>query len=218
MPARRTDKPHTRMMITAGPTREPIDPVRFLSNRSTGTTGYILAEEARRAGYEVLLVTGPVCLPEPENVRVRKVLTAREMKEAVDEEIGGMDILVMAAAVCDFRPAETRTSKIKKDGGVVPELSLERNPDILAEIPSRPGFIKVGFALETEKAEQNGYEKLEKKGLDMVVVNRISPEAAPFGGVAHDYLILRRDHPARDCQNIGKRDLARVIIEEIRDL
>jgi phosphopantothenoylcysteine decarboxylase/phosphopantothenate--cysteine ligase len=206
------------MMITAGPTREPLDPVRFLSNRSTGTTGYTLAGEAARAGYDVLLISGPVCLTEPEDVRVRKVVTALDMKKAVDEEAGATDILVMAAAVCDFRPSAPRNSKIKKDRGAAPALALEKNPDILEGVPSRPGLIKVGFALETEKAEKNGYEKLEKKGLDMIVVNMISPEAAPFGGVQHDYLILRRGRAAERIQRTGKRELARRILEEIRDL
>ncbi len=163
-----------RILITAGPTREPLDPARYLSNRSSGRMGYALARTARRRGAEVTLVAGPVSLPDPPGVRVIRVTTAVEMRDAVRPLAGKMDTIVGAAAVADFRPRTCRARKIKKSRAAI-SIELERNPDILAELgrSRRSGQILVGFAAESHDHEQEGRRKLVEKNLDLVVVNDI---------------------------------------------
>ncbi|MDX2169964.1 MAG: bifunctional phosphopantothenoylcysteine decarboxylase/phosphopantothenate--cysteine ligase CoaBC, partial [Deltaproteobacteria bacterium] len=162
------------VLVTAGPNREPIDPVRFISNRSTGRMGYALAAAAWRRGAEVVLVSGPVALPVPHGVRCERVNTAAEMRDAVRREIGAASMLFMAAAVADYRPAKVAAKKLKKTDGPM-RLELERTVDILAELRATPDErLTVGFAAETDDVLRNAERKLAAKGLDLIVANDVS--------------------------------------------
>lgn len=160
-----------KILVGAGPTREMIDSVRFLSNLSSGRTGIDLARAARDRGHDVTLVLGPTHLPPPDDIRVVPVVSARDMSAAVREHIIGTDIFVMCAAVADYRPAEVHPGKLKKGTGPL-ALELVRNPDILAEAGRNKGTrIHIGFALEVQNAEDNARAKLAKKNLDALVLN-----------------------------------------------
>jgi phosphopantothenoylcysteine decarboxylase / phosphopantothenate---cysteine ligase len=172
-----------RMVVSAGGTREPIDPVRFITNRSSGKQGHALAAAARRRGAEVVLVTSSA-LPAAQGVEVDRVETAAEMEAAMLHRAEEADVVVMAAAVADFRPKEAGTSKMHKSDGV-PDLVLEATPDILAELGRRrrPGQVLVGFAAETEQLSDRARAKLASKGVDLMVANDVS---APAVGFDHD--------------------------------
>jgi len=168
------------VLITAGPTEEPIDPVRFISNRSSGKMGFSLARAARRRGAEVLLISGPTPLPFPPDVKGIPVRTAAEMRQAVLANLKKSSVLIMASAVSDYRPKETSAQKIKKSSGDL-KLPLELNPDILAEAGKRKGKrFHVGFAAETENLLQNAQRKLAEKKLDLIVANDVSLPGAGF--------------------------------------
>ncbi|GAB4300441.1 MAG: bifunctional phosphopantothenoylcysteine decarboxylase/phosphopantothenate--cysteine ligase CoaBC [Desulfuromonadia bacterium] len=169
------------VLVTAGPTVEAIDPVRFISNHSSGKMGYALARAAWRRGADVTLVTGPVTLPPPWGVRVIRVESAREMKEVVLREAGSAGVVIKAAAVADYRPVEPKGEKIKKTGERM-TLELVRNPDILTELGRmrRPGQLIVGFAAETSDVRENAREKLRVKGADLMVANDVSAPDAGF--------------------------------------
>ncbi len=170
------------VLVTAGPTIEPIDPVRFVSNHSSGKMGYALARAAVRRGAEVVLVTGPTTLPDPLDVRVVRVHTAVEMREAVMAEAPAATVILKAAAVCDWRPVRAAGTKIKKRGGAPPSLELEPNPDILRELGERkrPDQILIGFAAETADVERNAQAKLAEKRLDAIVANDVTAPGAGF--------------------------------------
>ncbi|TDJ34099.1 MAG: bifunctional phosphopantothenoylcysteine decarboxylase/phosphopantothenate--cysteine ligase CoaBC [Gammaproteobacteria bacterium] len=162
------------VMITAGPTREHLDPVRFISNRSSGQMGYAMAAAARTAGADVLLVSGPVRLAVPEGVEYESVESAVEMHDAVMARIADVDIFIGVAAVADYRPVRPKPRKIKKDEARL-DVSLERNPDILRDVASRPnGPFTVGFAAETHDLEANALDKLQRKRLDMIAANLVA--------------------------------------------
>ena len=162
-----------KVVITAGPTREPIDPVRYISNRSSGKMGYAMARAAAAQGADVVLISGPVNLPDPPGVEVRNVTTAQEMNDAAHDCAGAADIFIAAAAVADYRPASVKEQKIKKND-VSMTLDLVRCPDILASIADLDaGPFTVGFAAETEKVDEYARSKLEKKNLDMIIANRV---------------------------------------------
>jgi phosphopantothenoylcysteine decarboxylase/phosphopantothenate--cysteine ligase len=204
-----------RILVTAGPTHEPIDPVRFIGNRSSGKMGYAIAEEARRRGADVVLVSGPVSLPEPDGVRVVHVQTAQEMRDAVMAEAAQADAIVKAAAVADFRPAEQAHRKLKKEGGI-PEMHLERTPDVLRELgdlPERP--VLVGFAAETNDLEEAGRRKLNEKHLDLIVVNRVGREGTGFGSDTNDAMILAATGHDEALRGWTKRELASAILDRI---
>jgi phosphopantothenoylcysteine decarboxylase/phosphopantothenate--cysteine ligase len=168
------------VLVTAGPTEEPIDPVRFISNRSSGKMGFALARAAARRGAEVLLVAGPCALPFPAGVRGIRVQTAAEMREAVLGNLERSSILIMASAVSDYRPKERFPEKIKKNSGSL-VVDLELNPDILGEAGKRKGkCFLVGFAAETENLLQNARRKLAEKNLDLIVANDVSQPGAGF--------------------------------------
>ncbi len=205
-----------RILVTAGPTIEPLDPVRYISNRSTGTMGYEIAAEGRRRGFKVCLISGPVHLPPPSGVEVLSVTTAREMKDKVAERIGGCDCVIMAAAVCDFRPEKSAKRKIKKRETL--DIKLVKNPDILLEAGQREGLVKVGFALETENALENAKGKLEKKGLDLIVINTIDEKSDPFGPGAARYILLDRDGNIREVESLTKKQMAGIIVREVERL
>ena len=172
-----------KFLVTAGPTREHLDPVRFLSNRSTGRMGFAVAAAAAAAGHECLLVAGPVSLPTPEGVERVDVVSALEMLDAVRDGLADADALVMCAAVADWRPKTFAPTKLKKLG-MAPVIELEPNPDILKEIaPMKAGRVFVGFAAETGDPCEEAARKLAAKGLDMIVANDVS---RPDSGFAVD--------------------------------
>ncbi len=172
-----------KILVTAGPTREHLDPVRFLSNRSTGKMGFAVAAAAAAAGHDAVLIAGPVSLPSPEGVRRVDVVSARDMLAAVEDELPEADVLVMTAAVADWRPKTTSAQKLKK-GAMAPVIELEPNPDILRTVASlKGGRVFVGFAAETGDPVPEAARKLAAKGLDMVVANDVS---SPDSGFAVD--------------------------------
>jgi phosphopantothenoylcysteine decarboxylase/phosphopantothenate--cysteine ligase len=182
------DHPQTlagkRVLITAGPTHEPIDPVRYIANRSSGKQGYAIARAAAAAGAQVTLVSGPVSLPDPPGVAVVHVESARDMLAAVEAALPA-DVAIFAAAVADWRTAAEGGQKIKKGGGGAPQLALVENPDILATIAQRsqgrPALV-IGFAAETEKVVEHAKAKLARKGCDWILANDVSAESGVMGG------------------------------------
>ena len=178
------------MLVTAGPTREKLDPVRHLTNPSSGKMGYALARVAKRRGAEVTLVSGPTFLAQPIGVKQVQVTTAQEMHQAVTEEFAQMDAVVMAAAVSDFRPKNTALEKVKKSSGNE-VLELERTEDILLLLGQRKrGQILIGFAAETENLLENAKEKLQQKNLDFIVANNLTTANAGFGSDTNEVTIL----------------------------
>jgi phosphopantothenoylcysteine decarboxylase/phosphopantothenate--cysteine ligase len=205
------------VLITSGPTHEPIDPVRYIANRSSGKQGHAIAAEMARAGARVTLVSGPVTLADPPGVDVVRVETAREMLAAVDAALPA-DVGVMAAAVADWRAATASDGKIKKDGsGQVPPLELAENPDILASVGHhqtlRPRLV-VGFAAETSDVVDNARAKLARKGADLIVANDVSPERGVMGGDANTVYLVASDG-VTDWPTLPKEEVARRLVAEI---
>lgn len=180
-----------RILVTAGPTREPIDPARYLSNRSSGKMGYAVAQAARRRGAKVLLISGPSSLVCPPGATLLKVQTAQEMSEVVLAHAADYAVIVKAAAVADYRPATTSKQKVKKES-IAKELILERNPDILFELGKRktPGQILVGFAAESTNLLEEGQRKLRSKNLDLIAVNDISGDSTGFEVESNQILLI----------------------------
>jgi phosphopantothenoylcysteine decarboxylase / phosphopantothenate---cysteine ligase len=199
-----------RVLVTAGPTRERMDPVRFISNRSSGKMGFAVAQAARAAGAEVVLVSGPVSLPTPPGVRRIDVESAADMLAAVLGELAGTHVFISTAAVADYRPASAAAQKIKKTSDRL-EVSMERTPDVLATVAARPDrpFV-VGFAAETESVEQNARTKLMKKNLDMIAANEVGDDKA-FDCEENQLFVLARG--ARyELGRAGKLTLARGLV------
>jgi phosphopantothenoylcysteine decarboxylase/phosphopantothenate--cysteine ligase len=198
-----------RFLITAGPTREPIDPVRYLSNRSSGKMGYAIAEAAIEAGHEVVLISGPVQLERPRAVAVVPVSTSDQMFDAVQRQVRNCDILVMCAAVADYKPVAVFTGKIKKRDA---KLSLELIPtrDILASLPKKRKYLVVGFAAETENIEANAQKKLLEKNCDIIVANdaRIAME-----GDENEVEIFFRDNEKKTISRASKKIIARELVK-----
>ncbi|HEV2854896.1 MAG TPA: bifunctional phosphopantothenoylcysteine decarboxylase/phosphopantothenate--cysteine ligase CoaBC [Thermoanaerobaculia bacterium] len=185
---------HT-VLVTAGPTHEPLDPVRFLGNRSSGKMGFALAAEAARRGARVVLVAGPVSLPTPPGVSRLNVVTARDMERAVREHAPAADLIVMAAAVADFRPSRPADAKIKKERGL-PVIELEENPDILAGLRAvAPRAVLAGFAAETGDLEKNARAKLERKRADFLVANDVSRTDIAFESGDNEVTVFRKEGP-----------------------
>jgi phosphopantothenoylcysteine decarboxylase/phosphopantothenate--cysteine ligase len=203
------------VLVTAGGTREPIDPVRVIANRSSGKQGYALAAEAARRGAAVTLVT-TVDRPAPTGVRSVAVETAAEMERAVLHEGAAADVVIMAAAVADFRPATQAPSKIKKDAGP-PKLNLEPTTDILAALgrSKRPGQILVGFAAETSDVLAGAQGKLARKNLDLVVANDVSAPGVGFGHDTNEVLLVTAVGAVRTVPLTDKRDVARAVIDAV---
>ncbi len=224
------------VVITAGGTQEPIDPVRYVGNRSSGKMGYALAEEARDRGARVTLISGPVALPMPYGVEFQAVQTALQMRDAVRESIVDADVLVMSAAVADYRPATPAARKIKKgetqqdsDEANGFTLHLAENPDILRELAMVPdeqredmrvpqGLIRVGFAAETNDIERNAQKKLVEKQLRMLVANDVSRSDSGFGTDTNKVFIFRADAPMEDLPVMSKGDVAVAIWNRIVSL
>jgi len=203
-----------KVLVTAGPTRERIDPVRFISNYSTGTFGYAIAAEALRRGHGVTLVSGPTRIAAPAGVRLVKVESAIAMRREVKKRAGRCDCVIMAAAVCDWRPRRPSRGKIKKRGGRM-SLELEENPDILAELGRKKRGILVGFALETGNLEKNALAKLKRKNLDLIVANRLAKNGGLFGGAPTDIAIMDRSGRKAVYRRRTKRELAKIILDKV---
>jgi phosphopantothenoylcysteine decarboxylase/phosphopantothenate--cysteine ligase len=207
-----------RILVTAGPTHEPIDPVRYIANRSSGKQGYAIAAALARAGAEVTLVSGPVGLPDPAGVTTVRVETAREMLEAVETALP-VDVAVMAAAVADWRVASEAAEKIKKGPDGAPSLAFVENPDILATIGRhatlRPRLV-VGFAAETESLIANARAKLAKKGADLIVANDVSPETGIMGGDRNTVRIVEASG-VTDWPDLPKGEVAEKLVALIVD-
>jgi len=207
-----------RILVTAGPTREEIDPVRYISNHSSGKMGYAIARAARLRGGEVTLVTGPTCIPVPYGVDVVRVESAEEMREAVLGRLEQCDIVIKAAAVADYRPRLRAESKMKKSADSL-SIELEKNPDILSELGSRKGNrLLVGFAAETEELVANATGKLSRKNLDLIVANDVSLEGAGFNVDTNIVKLLFRDGRVEDIPLMGKDQLAGVILDRVESL
>lgn len=206
-----------RILITSGPTHEPIDPVRFLGNRSTGKMGAALADEALGRGAAVTVVLGPGALAPP-GTDVVSVQTAEEMRDAVLARVGDVHAVVMAAAVADFRPKAIADQKLKKDAGV-PEVVLEPTPDILGELGERrTGQVLVGFAAETEDLERAGRMKLASKHVDLLVVNRVGGEGTGFGADTNEAMVLAARGDDLALRRWTKRELAAAVLGRIAEL
>lgn len=207
-----------KILVTAGPTEEPLDPVRFLSNHSSGKMGFALARAAIRRGATVTLISGPTHLTPPKKSRFISVKTAREMRQAVLENFPEASILLMAAAVSDYRPQEMAGQKIKKLAARL-ILELEQNPDILAEVGKTKGSrIIVGFAAETENLLKNAQEKLSQKNLDLIVANDLTMPGAGFGVDTNIVKFLDRSGRVEELPLMTKEELADRILNRIKEL
>ncbi|HEX8473882.1 MAG TPA: bifunctional phosphopantothenoylcysteine decarboxylase/phosphopantothenate synthase [Pyrinomonadaceae bacterium] len=206
-----------RILITAGATREEIDPVRFLSNRSSGRMGFALAEAARARGADIVIVAGATAVPPPDGVRVVRVTTAEQMRAAVLEEIDASSVLIAAAAVTDYRPAAPSPRKIKKSDDAL-TLTLEPTPDVLAEAARarHDGLLLIGFAAETDDVLENARLKLERKGLDAIVANDITRDGAGFDTDTNIITLLARDRDTPlALPLLSKLEAAHRILDEI---
>lgn len=203
------------LLVTAGPTREALDPVRFITNHSTGRMGYELARAAMLRGAQVTLVSGPTALEPPPFVELVRVESAQQMHDAVMAAAPAQDVIIKAAAVADYRPAHTAGEKIKKSGADL-TLELTRTPDILAELGAarRPGQFLCGFAMETRDLLDNARAKLEKKGADMIVANSLREAGAGFGG-ATNHVTLVEPTGCTDLPLAGKDEVAHRILDRI---
>lgn len=207
-----------KMLITAGPSREPLDPVRYFSNRSSGKMGYALARAALRRGAEVVLISGPTALEPPTGARFIRVSTASEMRQAVQDAFLWCTAVIMAAAVADYHPVEVSDKKIKRGKGVL-EVRLEPNPDILKELgANKNGRILVGFAAETEKLIANAEKKLRGKNLDMIVANDVTAEGSGFDGDTNIATIVDRRGLSRALPLMSKEELADHIYDHLLGL
>lgn len=203
-----------KVLVTAGPTQEALDPVRFISNHSTGKMGYAVAKMAMLRGADVTLVTGPVSLTPPMFVQTVPVVTAAEMYEAVMARAKQQDMIIKAAAVADYRPAEVAEEKIKKDGGHT-SLALEKTTDILAELGKNKGdTILCGFSMETEHMLENSRKKLKQKNLDMIAANNLRQEGAGFGVDTNVLTLITADRE-RQLALMSKEEAANCLLEEL---
>jgi len=206
-----------RVLVTSGPTAEPIDPVRFIANRSSGKQGHAIAVAAAAAGAEVVLVRGPVNLPDPAGVTVVKVETAQQMLEAVERNLP-VDVAIFAAAVADWRSDAVSTSKIKKRQGRIPTLKLIENPDILATVAHRKSgrpHLVIGFAAETDDLIANAKAKLAKKGCDWILANDVSPQTGIMGGNVNTIHLITvagvEDWPPQSKDNVARMLVERIV-------
>ena len=207
-----------RVLVTAGPTQEPLDPVRFISNYSSGKMGYAIALAARRRGATVTLISGPTALAPPPGVDFVPVKTALQMRDAVLARFEKSTVVIKAAAVADYRPAVYEASKIKKTEGVL-NLSLERNPDIISEIARQKGNrIIVGFSMESDHLLEHAREKLRTKGMDFIVANDVTEAGAGFRGDTNVVRILDKDGALNEYPLMSKLEVAGVILDRVKTL
>ncbi len=210
------------ILITAGPTREPFDPVRFITNYSSGKMGYAIALAARRRGAQVILVSGPVSIPAPEGVELIPVSSAVEMRDAVLANLKRATAVIKAAAVADYRPAVQAESKIKKGEGNL-KIALERNPDIIAEVAAeiareKSGKVLIGFAMETEKLVENAKKKLTEKNMDLIVANDLRTAGSGFQGDTNVVKLISRDGSVQALPRMEKIEVAHRILDRMKGL
>ncbi|MCH1570880.1 MAG: bifunctional phosphopantothenoylcysteine decarboxylase/phosphopantothenate--cysteine ligase CoaBC [Longimicrobiales bacterium] len=211
----------THVLVTAGPTHEPIDPVRYVGNRSSGRMGYAIAQAAWRRGADVTLVSGPSSLDPPFGVDLIRVETAQEMHEAVSARIGSTEVNVFSAAVADFRPADARESKLKRsDAGDTMTLDLTQNPDVANDTRSarKSGSVNIGFALETDDVLVHAAGKLERKGFDLLVANDATEEGAGFGVSTNRVTVLLPDGSNEELPLMSKDEVADEMLDRVRPL
>jgi phosphopantothenoylcysteine decarboxylase/phosphopantothenate--cysteine ligase len=208
-----------RVLVSAGPTQEALDPVRFISNRSSGKMGYAIAQAARERGAEVVLVSGPTALQTPRGVELVPVTTAEEMEKALTARLSWATVVVMAAAVADFRPKRPAFRKLKKDSLAWQRFELEQTPDILEALARRRiGQILVGFAAETGDVLAHAKDKLARKGLDLIVGNDVSAEGSGFGADTNAAVLIDRHGHVTELPLMPKRALADRILDAVRAL
>lgn len=215
---REKDMTGLKVLVTAGPTQEAVDPVRYITNHSTGKMGYAVARVCMRRGADVTLVTGPTNVKPPEFVNVVRIRSAREMFEAVTSRAGEQDIIIKAAAVADYRPKDVCDEKMKKkDGELI--LEMERTDDIIAFLGEhkKPGQFLCGFSMETEHVLENSRKKLEKKKLDMIVANSLKVQGAGFGGDTNVVTIITKDREVEPGM-LTKDETAAAILDEIMEI
>jgi len=212
---RNEDLAGKHIVVTAGGTQEPIDPVRYITNRSSGKMGYALAEAARDRGAKVTLITAPTSLTTPAGIEIVDVATAQEMYQATKDAISQADALIMAAAVADFRPTQTAKDKIKKGRDRL-TLEFERTPDILRSI--KGDFIKVGFAAESSNLVENAEQKLQQKQLDLIVANDITASDSGFGTDNNRVTIIDREGKIDSLPLLPKREIADKILDKVAKL
>jgi phosphopantothenoylcysteine decarboxylase/phosphopantothenate--cysteine ligase len=205
-----------KVLITAGGTQERVDPVRCMTNYSSGKMGYALAEAARDRGAQVTLVSAPTSLPEPFGVEVIEVCTAEEMKEAVEKASKCSDVLIMAAAVADYRPKTNISQKIKRDASSQLVIEFERTPDILGEV--KGSLIRIGFAAESENIMENALSKLRRKGLDLIIANDITAKDGCFGADTNQVTIIDRNGEVEELPRLSKRETADRILDRVIQL
>ncbi|MBM3155221.1 MAG: bifunctional phosphopantothenoylcysteine decarboxylase/phosphopantothenate--cysteine ligase CoaBC [Chloroflexi bacterium] len=210
---KRGDLAGKRVVVTAGGTQEPVDPVRCLTNRSSGKMGYALAESARDRGAEVVLVTAPCALGKPHGIEVVDVATAEEMFGAVKKAVAKADVLIMAAAVADYRPAMVSKSKIKRQQAASLTLELERTPDILGQVKGE--FLRVGFAAESDNLVANARQKLKDKNLDLIVANDITTPGCGIGSDTNQVVIIDPSGKAEKLPLLPKREVADRILTRV---
>jgi phosphopantothenoylcysteine decarboxylase/phosphopantothenate--cysteine ligase len=205
-----------RVIVTSGPTHEPIDPVRYIANRSSGKQGHAIAAAAAAAGAEVILVSGPVNLPDPAGISVIKIETARQMCETVEKSLPA-DVAIFAAAVADWRAENPSASKIKKEPDRTPHLALTENPDILSSVAhrksGRPRLV-IGFAAETDEVVANARAKLARKGCDWIVANDVSPASGVMGGDINTVHLVTAES-VESWPPQGKDEVARKLVARI---
>lgn len=208
-----------KVLLTAGPTQEPLDPVRFIGNHSSGKMGYLMAEELLKSGAEVLLISGPTSLEKPSNVTLIKVQTALEMYQACNKHFDSVDLAIFAAAVADYRPSGITKEKIKKNQEDL-AFKMVRNPDIAAEMgrQKKNHQYTIGFALETENEEDNARRKMAEKNLDMIILNSLRDEGAGFGHDTNKVTIFKKDNSSQSLPLQSKRNLAKALIYEVASL
>ena len=216
--SREKDLLGVRVTVTAGPTQESLDPVRYLTNHSSGKMGYAIAREAMLRGAEVTLISGPTALKPVPGVKLVPITTAQDMLEAVQVSLPETDILIKAAAVADYRPAAVSDQKLKKQDGEL-SIPLERTADILAWVSQHrhPGLFVCGFSMETENMLENSRKKLHKKSLDMIVANNLKTQGAGFGVETNVVTLITRDE-IKELPLMGKDEVAGKLLDEIQKM
>jgi phosphopantothenoylcysteine decarboxylase/phosphopantothenate--cysteine ligase len=214
----RGDLAGRRVVVTAGGTQEPIDPVRYVSNHSSGKMGYALAAAARDRGADVTLVTAPTALPCPYGVRLTAARSAREMRDAVAAACHGADALIMAAAVADFEPHAIEEHKIKKAGRDGLTIEMVPTPDILAEVRPPGDFVRVGFKAESQNVVENARAMLERKGLDLVVANDVTDPESGFAVDTNRVTIIDASGAAEELPLLSKDDVAWRVLDRVAAL
>lgn len=212
------DLKNIKILVSAGPTREPVDPARFISNPSTGKMGYAIARESANRGADVVLVSGPTVFEAPANTKFIPVTKASEMANTVLKEAKNANVVIMAAAVADYTPVKYSKSKIKKDNGKL-LIELTRTEDILKKLgEDKDRRILVGFAAETDNLEQNAIQKLKEKKLDLIVVNKIGEEGSGFGSDTNKVILIFRNGKLKRLDTMPKSEVAKILLDEVKNL